>query len=105
MKGRWTTIVSTLAPGSAALFAPGPVAVPAGGDWFRAKKVMGEELWTKNIAVGSRGLVEGIKRELAVRAKGRRVHQEGEYLHLRDPQAPYQVHSGCQRGPTPMKDP
>jgi len=65
---------------------------------LRAEKVMREELWTKSIAVGSRGFVEGIKKELTARAKGRRVRQERGRFHLREPQVPYRVVSGAEKG-------
>jgi putative transposase len=66
-------------------------------DALRAERVAREALWTQSIAVGSRGFVEKIRKRLEVRANGRRIRQEGDHFHLREPQVPYMVVSGLRK--------
>jgi putative transposase len=48
-----------------------------------------DEKWTKSIAVGSKGFVEGVKNSLGVLATGRKISQAAEAYQLREPSALY----------------
>lgn len=53
-----------------------------------------EDRWTQSIAVGSQGFVEKTKRELGIRAKGRKVVEADPGYQLREPQVCYQAAFG-----------
>jgi REP element-mobilizing transposase RayT len=56
---------------------------------LKTKNNVRESKWSKSIAVGSKGFVEGIKEKLGIRAKGRKVGESGGLYHLREVQVPY----------------
>ena len=45
--------------------------------------------WTRSIAVGVEGFVQGIRDRLGVRAKGRNVVEADDSYQLREPRVPY----------------
>jgi hypothetical protein len=53
-----------------------------------------DDKWTKSIAVGSRGLIEGVKSILGVRAKGRKGKETGGSSQLREASMPYGTYLG-----------
>jgi putative transposase len=53
-----------------------------------------DDKWTRSIAVGSRGFVEGVKSVLGVLAKGRKSKETGGSYQLREPSIPYGDHFG-----------
>ena len=48
-----------------------------------------DDKWTRSIAVGSKGFVNKVKKELGGLAKGRKVRAAGESYQLRETSAPY----------------
>ncbi len=56
---------------------------------IRAKRLVRDKKWSQSIAIGSKGFVEGIKKMLGIRAKGRRVVESGDGYHLRETQVAY----------------
>jgi len=59
-------------------------------------KNMRDDTWTKSIAVGSRGFVEGVKAKLGILARGRQsVGRNGVYQ-LREPSVLYGGHFGAE---------
>jgi len=56
-----------------------------------------DDKWTKSIAVGSRGFVEGVKSILGVRAKGRKSKETGGFYQLREPSIPYGTYFGVKK--------
>ena len=50
--------------------------------------------WTESIAVGSRAFVEGIKKKLEPRAKGRKITEASTHYELREPSSAYNAHFG-----------
>jgi len=56
-----------------------------------------DDKWTKSIALGSRGFVEGVKSILGIRAKGRKNKETGGSYQLREPSIPYGTYFGVKK--------
>ena len=57
-----------------------------------------ESIWTESIAVGSREFTESTKRQLGIRAKGRKVFDTRGAFELREPRAGYVADSDLENG-------
>jgi putative transposase len=55
-----------------------------------------ESKWSESVAVGNHGFVEGVRAELGVRSKGRKVETGVNGFELREPDADYVRHSDPQ---------
>lgn len=53
-----------------------------------------DQKWTKSIAVGSKGVVESIKKLLGAIGRGRKVREAEEAYQLREPSVCYGSHFG-----------
>jgi putative transposase len=56
-----------------------------------ADRVNREDRWSESIAVGSAAYVETVKRELDLKARGRRIAEQGDVFALREPAIPYRA--------------
>jgi len=54
--------------------------------------------WSKSIAVGSKGFVAMVKKQLGIRAKGRMITEAAGECQLRETQSPYSTIFGVQNG-------
>ena len=52
--------------------------------------------WTESIAVGSSTFVEGVKKKLELRAKGRKIREVSTHHELREPRSAYNAHFGSE---------
>jgi len=67
-------------------------------EYLRDEKNVQDKRWTKSIAVGSRGFVEGVKSKLGILARGRQsVGMDGVYQ-LTEPSVLYEGHYGAKNG-------
>jgi hypothetical protein len=55
--------------------------------------------WSKSIAVGNKGFVAMVKRQLSMRAKGRKIIEPARECRLRETQFPYRGISGDENSP------
>jgi hypothetical protein len=53
------------------------------------ERTVRDSRWTESIAVGSKGFVTRVKKQLGMRAKGRRITETAAECQLREPQIPY----------------
>jgi len=67
-------------------------------DYLGDGKNIRDEKWTKSIAVGSRGFVDGVKSILGALALGRKSIQAGASYQLREPSIAYAAHFGVKKG-------
>jgi putative transposase len=67
-------------------------------DYLANGKNIRDEKWTRSIAVGSRGFVDGVKSILGALALGRKTIKAGESYQLREPSIPYGGHFGVKKG-------
>jgi putative transposase len=67
-------------------------------DWveesLRAERSARNGKWSESIAVGSKGFVAMVKKQLGFRAKGRKITESHEECQLRETQFPYSATSG-----------
>jgi putative transposase len=72
-------------------------------DWveesLRAERSARNGKWSESIAVGSKGFVARVKKQLGLRAKGRKITESSETYQLREPQFPYSAIPGAENGP------
>ena len=59
-------------------------------------KCVREGKWTQSIAIGSQGFIEKTRRELGIKARGRKVVEGGSAYRLREPQVSYSAHFGLE---------
>ena len=67
-------------------------------DYLGNGKGIRDEKWTRSIAVGSRGFVDGVKSILGALALGRKNIETGESYQLREHSIPYSAHFGFKKG-------
>jgi putative transposase len=67
-------------------------------DYLENGKGIRDEKWTRSIAVGSRGFVDGVKSILGALALGRKNIETGESYQLREHSIPYSSHFGVKKG-------
>lgn len=56
---------------------------------IKTKNYVREREWSQSIAVGSKNFVQGIKENLGIRAKGRKIEGSRDLYHLCEAQAAY----------------
>ena len=67
-------------------------------DYLGNGKGIRDEKWTRSIAVGSRGFVDGVKSILGALALGRKNIETGESYQLREHSILYSAHFGVKKG-------
>ena len=63
---------------------------------LRVERNSRDSKWTESIAVGSKGFVAMVKKQLGMRAKGRRIAGSVDECQLRETQSPYSTISGAE---------
>ena len=63
---------------------------------LRVERNSRDSKWTESIAVGSKGFVAMVKKQLGTRAKGRRIAASVDECQVRETQSPYSTISGAE---------